>query len=177
MNDELRDAIRAGDLPSVRLLVQGGASIAGTRVHLSALNLAAKEGQALIVEWLLEEGGASIEPDASDATGKTILQHAARPINYFTTGSIKTVKWLLEHRGADIMDGIPAGLTVFFQILPSSEDAVMAHLISLLRVMILRSAPPQQWRMFPHFSRVVEEEGAWLRARLPAYVARRQTLQ
>jgi ankyrin repeat protein len=42
-----------------RLLVEGGASIAGmTRsVYSSALHLAAANGEKLIVEWLLAEGG------------------------------------------------------------------------------------------------------------------------
>jgi hypothetical protein len=42
--------------------------------------------------------------------------------------------------------------------------------------MVLRSDPPQHWRASPHYSRVVEEEGARLRAGLPAYLARRRAL-
>jgi hypothetical protein len=49
--------------------------------------------------------------------------------------------------------------------------------VSLLQVMVLRSAPPAELtaRLSPEHARVVED-GARLRARLPAYLARRRAL-
>jgi hypothetical protein len=71
-DEKLHYAIRAGDLPRLRLLVQGGASIAETSVHHSALHHAAIYGKISIVEWLLADGGANIS-DVDDARGFTAL--------------------------------------------------------------------------------------------------------
>jgi hypothetical protein len=93
MEKDLGDAIAAGSLPRVKLLVQGGASIAGTSVDLSALNLAAGFGEVLIVEWLLAEGGANISDVYSG--GCIALLTAAK--QYLTNENVETVQWLLEH--------------------------------------------------------------------------------
>jgi ankyrin repeat protein len=60
MSGELQVSIHRGDLPRVRLLVQGGATITGPSEKYSALNLAALCGKTPIVEWLLAKGGANI---------------------------------------------------------------------------------------------------------------------
>jgi hypothetical protein len=188
MEDELRNAISAGDLPRVRLLVQGGASIADSisssrYCRISAVNWAADHGKTSIVEWLLAEGGASISD--VDHEGVTILLLAvSSPFVNFTM-----VQWLLEHGGADITNTTPAGRTTwdllgeYITRCPSSRRGSrmkypkMDQLTALLRVMVLRSAPPDDLvvQMFPEHSHVAEE-GARLRAGLPAYLARRQAL-
>jgi ankyrin repeat protein len=72
MKSELRDAIREGNLPGVKLLVEGRASIAGTRVEWSALELAVITGDIAIVKWLLEYGGADIMDTTSG--GRTVWE-------------------------------------------------------------------------------------------------------
>jgi ankyrin repeat protein len=98
MDGELQEAIYAGDLPWVRLLVQGGASIPAsinkTRKNISALNFAAILGRNRIIEWLLAEGGANIYE--VDAFGYNTLMHAA---NHLTNENVKTVQWLQHDEG------------------------------------------------------------------------------
>jgi hypothetical protein len=60
---------------------------------------------------------------------------------------------------------------------PHRDQAALDQHTALLRVMVLKSAPPADLavQMESEHSRVVEE-GARLRAGLPAYLARRRTL-
>jgi ankyrin repeat protein len=108
MEEELEEAIRAGDLQTVKLLVQGGASIAKTNTHRSALHVAARYGKASIVEWLLNIGGASISD--VDCEGFTALLCTTKRLHY---DNIVTVQWLLEYGGVDITDTTPNGKTVW----------------------------------------------------------------
>jgi hypothetical protein len=132
MKEELINAISEGNLPGVKLLVEGEANIAGTNSDLSALELAVITGDIAIVEWLLAEGGAHIS-------------------DYFFT---------FDRRWLELGDRVGVDL-----------------LTALLRVMVLQSAPPADLlaRMPRQHSSVVKE-GARLRARLPAYLARRRAL-
>jgi hypothetical protein len=180
LKSKLQGAIRAADLLSVRLLVEGGASIPGTKwnLNLSTLNLAAYHGGLLIVKWLLAESGANVF-DVADK-GFNVLLSAAR---YSRPENAAAVQWLLEHgaSGADIMDMSSYGWTIWDLLLVTlakcahREEAAGAHLTALLRVTILQCGPPadQVMKMSPQHSRVVEE-GARLRAGLPAYLARRR---
>jgi ankyrin repeat protein len=90
MDGGLQFAIWAGDLPRVRQLVEGGASITETKGSLSPLNLAAYHGKQLIVHWLLAEGGAHISD--VDSRGFTALLSAACKT---LPGSPATVQWIL----------------------------------------------------------------------------------
>jgi hypothetical protein len=145
MKSELRDAIREGNLPGVKLMVEGRASIAGTRVEWSALELAVITGDIAIVKWLLEYGGADIMD---------------------TTSGGRTVWELLEDHFYFARMRLELGDRVGVDLPPS-----------LLRAMVLQSAPLADLltRMTPQYSRVAEE-GARLRAGLPAYLARRRAL-
>jgi hypothetical protein len=180
MERQLQEAIRGGDLPRVRLLVQGGASIAGTSRHLSALNQAVIFGKTSIVEWLLAESGATVS-DVSGIRGFTALLIAASCHNF--PRHFATVQWLLEHGGADIANTNPDGRTVWdllwkhFAANAHTGYAAAASLTPLLRVMVLQGAPPVDLvaQMHPQHSQVAEE-GTRLRARLPAYLARRRAL-
>jgi hypothetical protein len=179
MNEELQEAISAGDLPRVMRLVQGGATIAGTSDQYSALHQAAVGGRISIVEWLLAEGWANIS-DVTDQ-GSTALLLAASM--YMFPRNVGMVQWLLEHGGADIKGTTPVGRTVWDLLRkPFVENAQKGNasgdqLTPLLRVIVLQSAPPTDLvlHMYPQHSRVAEK-GARLRAGLPAYLARRLAL-
>jgi hypothetical protein len=188
--DQLQAAIEAGDLPRFKLLVQGGAAILdvdhrGFPMHregpwMGALNQAAVHGEILIVEWLLAEGWANISD--VDHLGYTVLLHAAkRPAS---DQNLVLVQWLLEHGGAKITDTTADGKTVWDLLLTKipvgfarSWLGADQQLAALLRFMVLRGAPPADFVMqiSPQHSRVVEE-GAQLRAGLPAYLAQRRAL-
>jgi hypothetical protein len=97
-------------------------------------------------------------------------------------GSFKSCQWLLEHCGADIAEANDAGKTVW-RVLARwfsyhGVDEVVAEVTALLRVMVLKCAPPadlvaQMWRL--EYVQVVEQ-GARLRAALPAYLVQRRAL-
>jgi hypothetical protein len=183
MKEELINAISEGNLPGVKLLVEGEANIAGTNSDLSALELAVITGDIAIVEWLLAEGGAHIS-DVDDDGYTGLLTAADR----LTDKNVETFQWLLEYGGADITEMTPDGRTVwelledyFFTFdrrwLELGDRVGVDLLTALLRVMVLQSAPPADLlaRMPRQHSSVVKE-GARLRARLPAYRARRRAL-
>jgi hypothetical protein len=154
------------------MLADGDAHIAdadqyGFTALLCAVDGGSKTLPTLI--WLLEEGGACITE--TDHEGYSVLLLAA------WSGKLATCQWLLEHGEADIAEVNNAGKTVW--------DLVGGHLIrknaiagtALLRVMVLKGAPPA-WRVAllrPEHAQVVEE-GARLRAALPAYLAQRRAL-
>jgi hypothetical protein len=190
VRQQLRNAIAAGDLPRVKLLVRGGASIRGIDGQLSsALNQAAFRGNVRIVEWVLADGRANIL-DVDRQTGFTALLSAAwvplMPENY---PNLVTIQWLLEYKGANNTDTTADGKTVWDLLLPDvladansivrreGTGAAQMHVAALLRVMVLRDAPPAAIvvQMSLQHSRVVEE-GAQLRAGLPAYLVQRRAL-
>jgi hypothetical protein len=140
-----------------------------------ALHQAAVLGKTLIGEWLLAEGGAKISD--VDCRGFTALLSTADYRN------VSIVQWLLEHGGADIKDTTPDGRTVWDLLrkpfVENTQKGIASGywLTPLLRVMVLRSGPPANLVLLvaPRYYHVVEE-GAWLRVRLPAYLAQRRTL-
>jgi hypothetical protein len=183
MERELRMAIAAGNLDRVQRLVEGGASTAvapyfgGT---CSALMLACLMGRSAIVVWLVIDAGVSVS-EVNDE-GFTALLCAATEI-----ASIPTLQWLFENGGANITDTTFDGRTVWdllkptFLVSAKSEltvkNAVTNVLTDLLRAMVMRSTPPAD--LVVHMSlrhSQVAEEGARLRAGLPAYLARRRAL-
>jgi hypothetical protein len=116
---------------------------------------------------------------------------------------LSTVQWLLEHTASSIEEANDAARTVWillfehFAVFTSGgnelegavfnvageerdeeEDAEKnAVIMALLRVMVLRGAPPPELlsQLSPERAQVVQE-GERLRARLPAYLAQRQAL-
>jgi hypothetical protein len=188
MDGQLLHAITTGDLPRFRLLIQGGASILETSYHMPALHYAAVLDKKSIVEWLLTEGGANTSN--VDGRGFTALLSAAEGIQISCQGyqssfvTFTTFRWLLEHAGADIADTTHDGRTTVWELLgvaflkyADRENAAASHLEALLRVMVLRSAPPPRLVhiMSLQHSRIVKG-GARLRVELPAYLARRRAL-
>jgi hypothetical protein len=174
MNNEFLQAARNGDLLRVqRMLADGEARITDVdRLGRTALLHAAMGGSDALptLIWLLEEGGACITE--KDHRGQTVLLMAA------TYSRILTCQWLLEHGGANIADRTDAGTDVWhiFQLDKFiSDDA--AEVTALLRVMVLKGAPPAEFeaQLRPEHARVVEE-GTRLRAALPAYLTQRRAL-
>jgi hypothetical protein len=122
------------------------------------------------IKWLLNEGGARITD--RDHDGSSALLEAA------SCGIIPTCQWFLEHGGADIADETYDGVTIWDMVQSHYTLLNMNAAVSaLLRVMVLKSDPPAGFvaRMRPEYKRVVEE-GARLRAALPAYLAQRRAL-
>jgi hypothetical protein len=163
------------------LLTEGGASVQEVdKDGRSVLLLAALWGHHRIVTWLVEEGGATIAE--TDKGGDTALLLAAY------SGHLQTVHILLEHCGSDISEVNHSGETVWDlledYIVADEEEAECedaegdaAAVTALLRVMVLRQAPPTEMveQLLPAHVSVVKE-GALLRARLPDYLARRRAL-
>jgi hypothetical protein len=160
------------------LLSEGGADIS-ERAHgrHSALLLSALHGQLSTVIWLLREGGASIAE--VDDTGNSALLLSS------VNGMFPTTQYLLEHGGASIADADDQGQTVWDDLgyyvlhLPRDHHQApdMAEVTALLRVMVLREAPPVKFsaHLRPELVLVVQE-GALLRAGLPTYIVRRRAL-
>jgi hypothetical protein len=150
MDRELRKSIALGDIPRVKLLIQGGASITGQGgQYVPALHQAALCGKTFIIEWLLVEGGSHIL-DVDDH-GYTALLYALKYM-YLTVRNVKSIHWLLELGGANITDATPDGHTVWdllrmafgdFIVMPLQRNfATVGPLTALLRIMVVQSAPP-----------------------------------
>jgi hypothetical protein len=179
-------AAHAGRLETVKWLLREGGSHIGEKDNLdcTALQLAAESGKLATVIWLLQEGGSSIRE--ANHHGWTALICAAH------FGRLELVAWLLEHGGADILNVTNHGYTVWdflesYLVEHDVEDEDVfddddpeydaTAVTALLRVMVLRGDPPAELttRLAPEHVRVVQE-GAMLRASLPAYLTRRQAL-
>jgi hypothetical protein len=163
-----------GDLPRVqKMLADGDARITDADINGStALFCAVIGGSSSLptLKWLLEEGGARITE--RDPRGNTVLLMAA------ISGNLTACKWLLELGGADIAEVNDTGTTVWdMLVLHSSRETFIDQKTALLRVMVLRTAPPADLvsQLRPDHARVVEE-GARLRTALPAYLVRRRAL-
>jgi hypothetical protein len=94
----------------------------------------------------------------------------------------ETVHWLLEHGGANAADMTPNGQTIWDKLSIKLLNYKLLNydpeiLTALLRVIVLQSSPTTALmaRLSPEH-RTVVQEGARLRARLPAYLARRRAL-
>jgi hypothetical protein len=129
------------------LLQEGGSNIREAAEGTTALLVAAYHGKLDTVAWLFEHGGANI----SDYDGATIWE--------------KLGKHLIEDE-----EGSDDGSSV-----DSNYDT--AAVTALLRVMVLRRAPPAELtvHLSPEHAPLVKE-GTRLRARLPAYLKQRRTL-
>jgi hypothetical protein len=176
MNSEdfLRGAC-LGNVPRVqKMLADGEACITDVdRDGRTALLYAAMGGTDSLptLKWLLEEGGACITD--RDRHGHSALLMAAM------YGRLATCQWLLEHGGADVVDRTNAGDSVWDLLIWRFSAANVAEVTTLLRVMVLKGAPPAEllgkWHLRAEYVRVVEG-GARLMAALPAYLARRRAL-
>jgi hypothetical protein len=173
-------AAQRGYLVGVRCLIELGANVNQVMDHdLTALLVAAQRGQQAVVRCLIEAGA---EVGAADSLGFTSLLASA---GY---GKYSTMHFLLENGGANVEDVTNNGDTVWDllkvhlrkieadeRFREEEEDSLV--LTGLLWAMVLRSAlPPALVALLsPEPARVVQE-GARLRARLPAYLVRRWAL-
>jgi hypothetical protein len=162
-------AARLGSLTVVRCLIDLGAEVnQATSDGDTPLIVAAAQGCLAVVRCLIELG-ANI--GAGDDQGYTALLESA------CNGQFATTQYLLEEAGADIQDVANDGETVWNLLRGHLQRSEPAALTGLLRVMVLRGAPPPALvaLLSPEPARVVQE-GARLRARLPAYLVRRRAL-
>jgi hypothetical protein len=140
----------------------------------SPLNIATRRGNLAVVRCLVEIGAVV---GAMDDNGDTALLDSARNAHYLT------MRYLLEEAGADMEDVNYDGATVWHLLIVhlkggKRDDEVEADslaLTALLRVLVLRGAPPPGLvaLLSPEPARVVQD-GARLRARLPAYLTHRR---
>jgi hypothetical protein len=170
--DKFLDAAINGDLPRVqKMLADGDALITDADEYgQTALLCAAGFSDALLtMKWLLEEGGARITE--RNHRGYTALHQAA------LSGDFTACKWLLEHGGADIAEANYRGITIWEILAKEFSRRPAAEVTTLLRVLVVRGDPPADLfaRLRPEHARVVEE-GARLRAALPAYLVRRRAI-
>jgi hypothetical protein len=140
---------------------------------LNALHAASRHGYDDIV-CVLVEGGANVAIMTND--GHSALSLAA------VNCRILIMQHLLEHGKATIENATADGQSLWDVLSPRFASATwtrktVVEMTALLRVMVLRGAPPVE--VVAHMSRehaLVVEEGARLRARVPAYLARRRAM-
>jgi hypothetical protein len=156
----------------LRCLVQElGADVNQALHGETPLILAAAKGYLAVVRCLIELGA---RVAAMDRHGYTALLQSAH------YGQHAVMQYLLEEAGANMAD-TSYDDTVWDLLTEHLKDEVEvnrsdpAALTGLLRVMVLRGAPPPALvaLLSPKPARVVQE-GARLRGRLPAYLAHRR---
>jgi hypothetical protein len=166
-------AAEQGDLPRVqRMLADGDARITDVdELGWTAL-LYAATGRCESIPtllWLLKEGGACIT-ERDHRGDSALLMAAAR-------GRMVTCQWLLEHGGANIADVDSLGQDVWHVLRSAIRNADAAEVTALLRVMVLKGAPPTEVvaQMQPQHVWLVRG-GAQLLLALPAYLVQRRAL-
>jgi hypothetical protein len=165
-----------GNLKLVRCLVE----IGGDVNKVDKRGSTALCGQLDVVRFLVELG---VSIEVTNGNGNTALLESAIGREYLT------MHFLLEDAGANFECVNDGGFTVWDHVLEIQEEDVSeneaAALTAVLRVMVLRSAPPpteplpRRWETvatrMPENARVMQE-GARLRARLPAYLVQQRAL-
>jgi hypothetical protein len=163
-----------GQVAVVRCLFELGARIVTADDDgRTAVHIAASRGHSAVMRCLIELGA---DVGAMDSYGDTALLFSARSSHY------ATMQYLLEHADANMDDVNNNGETVWGLRIERLEDDDMRYeveadtlaLPGLLRFLVLRGAPPPALLalLSPEPARVVQE-GARLRAQLPAYLAYR----
>jgi hypothetical protein len=175
-------AIGSAKVAVVQCLVELGADINEVNKNGDTLLMIAARGDNLAVVQCLIEFGAEV--GAVNVLGNTALLESALCCRY------AMMQYLLEEAGANMDDINNQGNTVWDVLTrrwvegawlwaaAGTVEAKFVALTGLLRVMVLRGAPPRALvaRLAPsgNLRRVVLQEGARLRARLPAYLAHRR---
>jgi hypothetical protein len=167
-------AAGGGHLEALRCLVQELADVdKATSSGTTPLLFAARRNHVVVVLCLVQLGA---EVGAVDKFCDTALHVSA------TSG---TMQYLLEEAGASMDDANNRGQIVWAMLIErltayddddeDVEETEPTGLTGLLRVLMLRGPPPPALMalLSPEPARVVQE-GARLRARLPAYLAHRR---
>jgi hypothetical protein len=167
-------ATEEDNLAALKCLVELGADVnQATQQGTAPLIVAADRGHLGVACYLVQVGA---RVGAANLSGDTALHVSA------LRGHIATMRYLLEEAGANMDDVNNAGetswdLLIEHQIAVAEERAETdpLALTSLLRVMVLRGAPPPALvaLLSPADIEMVQE-GARLRARLPVYLAHRR---
>jgi hypothetical protein len=137
---------------------------------------AVERGDLPCVMWLIHEGGANVNVTSSR---QTPLIRATQHL-YNREGSA-TFLWLVEHGGADVTLTGTNGHTVwdhlhdlFINYYAEPQERTVLSLLK--RALLLKAAPPAYFAArFPTIAQVINE-GARLRAQLPAYLAQRRAV-
>jgi hypothetical protein len=177
----------------VRYLVESGADVDNfDRFGVTAMTAAVIEPQGRPdVARCLIELGASIGIVDSEPDTNYIPKCETALITRARNGRYSTTQFLLEHTGADFGDVSKKGDTVWDELInwvlnrESFDDEVNdpVEVTALLRVTVLCGTPPPPREEQPtpviflsHENERVLQEGARLRARLPAYFVWRRAL-
>jgi hypothetical protein len=178
-NTPLINAALQGNPAVVRLLVELGADVNHADPSddgRTPLIIAACFGDLAIVRCLIELGA---EVGAVNVLGNTALLEST------FNGRLSMTQYFLENADANMDTVNNDGETLWDMLKGHLEDVAdeasvleedaTAELTGLLRVMVLRGAPTPALvaLLSPEHARVVQE-GARLRARLPAYLAHRR---
>jgi hypothetical protein len=190
-------AARSGQLEVVRLLVRELGADVGQAYHgLLPLMLAARINNLALVQCLVELGadvnqamrrGGPTPFTFAACLGKfavvRCLVELGALLKSGLNGHYATMLYLLNEVGSNMDDVDGVGGIVWNLLIVHLEEAHrkgevengLAALTGLLRVLVLRNAPPPALvtLLSPEPARVVQE-GARLRARLPAYLAHRR---
>jgi hypothetical protein len=161
-----------GKLGVVRCLVELGADVNKCNGEGATPLMAAAHSGKLDIVRCLVESGASVS--AADIDGDTALLMSSR------RGHFSTMQFLLEQESASFDDmysvcDLLRNHVDGYCVDKDEKDGV--EVTSLLRVMVLRGDPTTSLvaRLSRENARVVQE-GARLRARLPAYLVQRRAL-
>jgi uncharacterized protein len=113
----LQWAVRHDDLATADALIKSGADVnTANRYGVTAMNLAAMNGSALMIRKLLDAGA---DPNSANSGGETALMTAAR------TGKLDAVTLLLD-RGANVnaKDDVHAQTALMWAVLENHADVV-----------------------------------------------------
>jgi hypothetical protein len=164
-------AAENGHLQVVQYLLslEGGASINDTDGDgNTALLLAAGDCCPPMIQWLLEFGGAQITDTNNEETSVWTVPGYDRD---FLLNMLKSAYAKGDDDEYISIDGayVPAD-----EIEPNGD---IVTLTAMLRVMVLHGGPPESLTqvLAPPFQKIVQD-GARLRARLPAYLTQRRAL-
>jgi hypothetical protein len=172
-------AVEGNQIAAIQWLLQEGASKITERdgAGTTALIWAAFYGFTPIVSWLIREGGGSL--NETDNHGNTPMTLAARE------GKLATLQFIIEHGGGDTRRSDE--MTIVWRhlekhVIDSSVPRYPYDVVAVtnfLRVMVLRLSSPDSFISVLNMSRwhqQIMEEGARLRAWLPAYRVQRRGL-